>query len=411
LSAVLKKFKEFYGKLQKNHGVLMPAWRQAYGETRVVSFSDVITAYTRDPSCKAFVDFLASQAVGTGFYTTVNKEYAEAEKAKQIVDEFNESLNLDELLQIAAREIVASGNSFWLKIEPGHLENLKILPLTGFDDPKAVMRDRYGEVTGYNYAYGDVKKNFPPEKIIHLKWNPVDFSAFGTGVLQVLLTELSFDGEKRMSFLEMKARVEKVMPEIFEKYAGPDELWVFAGASDEKLAEYQRLIKSKPKAGARFVYNKAEADIKTVAVDPRARYEAYVDHILNQVYLAGQTPIPKLLTTPGFTEASANAAIEVAERHVMALQRFIKRNLEREIFAPVIQQAGLDPKEVDCRLNWGMPEMPEIELADLVKLAEISATTRVQYVRPDEVRKILVKMGFELSELEETGSEPVEVHA
>jgi hypothetical protein len=158
------------------------------------------------------------------------------------------------------------------------------------------------------------------------------------------------------------------------------------------------LIKSKPKAGARFVYNKAEADIKTVAVDPRARYEAYVDHILNQVYLGGQTPIPKLLTTPGFTEASANAAIEVAERHVMALQRFIKRIVEREIFAPVIQQAGLDPKEAACRLNWGMPETPEIELEDVVRLAEISATTGVQYVRPDEVRKILVKMGFELTE-------------
>jgi len=376
----------------------MPAWRQAYGETRVVSFSDVITAYTRDPSCKAFVDFLADQAVGMGFYTTVNKGYAEAEQAKQIVDEFNESVNLDELLQIAAREIVASGNSFWLKIESQHLKNLKILPLTGFDDPRAVMRDRYGEVTGYNYAYGDVKKNFPPEKIIHFKWSPVDFSAFGTGVLQVLLTELSFNGDKRMSFLEMKARIEKVMPEIFEKYAGPDELWVFAGASDEKLAEYQRLIKSKPKAGARFVYNKAEADIKTVAVDPRARYEAYVDHILNQIYLGGQTPIPKLLTTPGFTEASANAAIDVAERHIMALQRFIKRIVERKIFAPIIQQAGLDPKEADCRLNWGMPETPEIEIADIVKLAEISATSGIQYVRPDEVRKMLVKIGFELTE-------------
>ncbi len=166
------------------------------------------------------------------------------------------------------------------------------------------------------------------------------------------------------------------------------------------------MIKSKPKAGARFVYNKADSDIKTVTVDPRARYEAYVDHILNQVYLGGQTPIPKLLTTPGFTEASANAAIEVAERHVMALQRFIKRIVEREIFAPVIEQAGLDPKEADCRLNWGMPETPEIELEDVVRLAEISATTGVQYVRPDEVRKILVKMGFELTEPEETETEP-----
>jgi len=118
---------------------------------------------------------------------------------------------------------------------------------------------------------------------------------------------------------------------------------------------------------------------------------------LNQVYLGGQTPIPKLLTTPGFTEASANAAIEVAERHVMALQRFIKRIVEREIFSAVIKQAGLDSKEADCRLNWGMPETPEIELADVIKLAEISATTPVQYVRPDEVRKILVKMGFELT--------------
>ena len=72
----------------------------------------------------------------------------------------------------------------------------------------------------------------------------------------------------------------------------------------------------------------------------------------------------------------------------------------------MIKQAGLDPKQADCRLNWGMPETPEIELEDVVRLAEISATTGVQYVRSDEVRKILVKMGFELTEPKETESEP-----
>jgi len=117
-----------------------------------------------------------------------------------------------------------------------------------------------------------------------------------------------------------------------------DQLRVLAGAIDKKLAECQKLIKSKPKAGAKFVYNKAEADVKTVAVDPRARFEVYVDHILNQVYLGGQTPISKLLTTLGFTEASANATIEVSERHVMSLQRFIKRNVEKEIFTPLINR-------------------------------------------------------------------------
>jgi hypothetical protein len=397
LSVVVKKLKEFYGKLQQANGVLLPAWRQVYGETRTVTFNDIITAYSRDPSCKAFVDFLADQAVGAGFYTTVNEEYAHAEEAKQVVDSFNETVNLDELLQIATREIVASGNSFWLKTEPEHLENLKILPLTGFDNPTAIKRNQYGAITGYNYSYGDVKTAFKPEKIIHFRWNPVNFSAYGTGVLQVLLTELSFNGETRISFLEMKARIEKIMPEIFEKYAGPDELWIFAGASDEKLAEYQKLIKTKPKAGARFVYNKPEADIKTVTVDPKARYEAYIDHILNQVYLGGQTPLPKLFTTPGFTEASARAALEIAERKVMALQRFIKRTCEREIFNPLIQQAELNPAKANCRLNWGT-EKPEIQLNDLIRLAEISATSETSYVRPEEVRKNLIKAGFELWE-------------
>jgi hypothetical protein len=400
LSIVINKIKEFYSKLQKNQGILLPAWRQVYGENRTVSFNDIITAYTSDPSCKAFVDFLAEQAVGSGFYTTVNEEYTLAEEAKQTVDEFNETVNLDELLQIGAREIVASGNSFWLKTEPEHLTNLKILPLTGFDNPKAITRNQYGTVTSYNYSYGEVKTTFPPEKIIHYRWNPTNFSAYGTGVLQLLLTEHSYNGETTSSFLEMKARIEKIMPEIFEKYAGPDELWIFAGASDEKLAEYQKLIKTKPKAGARFVYNKAEADIKTVTVDPRARYEAYIDHILNQIYLGGQTPLPKLFTTPGFTEASANAALEIAERKVMALQRFIKRTCEQQIFNQLIQQTGMNPAKANCRLNWGR-EKPEIKLEDLIRLAEISATSEASYVRPEEVRKNLIKAGFELWEKKE----------
>jgi hypothetical protein len=383
----------------RSSGSLLPAYNTVYGEPKAVTFSDIITAYTRDPSCKAFVDFLADQAVGMGFYTTINEEYEHAEKAKKIIDEFNETVNLDSLLQIGAREIVASGNSFWLKTEPEHLKDLKVLPLTGFDNPKAVERNKFGIVTGYYYSFGDAKKKLSPDKIIHFRWNPVNFSAFGTGVLQVLLAELSFSGEKRMSFLEMKSRIEKIMPEIFEKYAGPDELWVFAGASDKKLAEYQKLIKSKPKAGAKFVYNKAEADIKTVAVDPRARYEAYVDHILNQIYLGGQTPIPKLLTTPGFTEASANAAIEVAERHVMSLQRFIKRNVEKEIFTPLILQANLDPKKADCRLNWGMPEKPNVE--DLLPMLADIARDRPEIISAVEFRKILIDMGLPL-EAEET---------
>jgi len=374
-------------KIQKPSGTLLPAHYTYYGEYPAVGFKECIEAYLKDPACKAFVGFLADQTVGMGFYTTTNPEYDKAEEAKRIVDDFCEDINLDGLLQIGAREIIAAGNSFWEKVEPDRLRDIRILPLTSIE---RIKRDVYGNVQGYVQAaiYGG--KTLPPERIIHFRWNPVNCEPFGTGILRPLLEKMNVEGETRMSFLEMKARIERMLPEIFEKYAGPDELWIFEGVSDERLAEYQRIIRSKPKAGARFVYNKA-ADVKTVQIDPRTQFHGYLEHILNQFYLGGQTPLPKLFTTPGFTEASARAAIEVAERKVAALQRFIKRIFEKEIFTPLIAQAGLDPKRAECRLNWNTTEKPKIVVSDLIRAAELGL------IKVEEFRNIMKRLGWELT--------------
>ena len=119
--------------------------------------------------------------------------------------------------------------------------------------------------------------------------------------------------------------------------------------------------------------------------------EGSEDNLVHHVLFLSAT------THDSFTEASARAALEIAERKVMALQRFIKRTCEREIFTPLIQQAGLDPAKANCRINWGR-EKPEVQLKDLIRLAEISATSETSYVRPEEVRKNLIKAGFELWE-------------
>ncbi len=372
-------------------GILLNATPSYYRETPKVGFAEILEAYEKDPSCKAFVDFLADQAVGMGFYTTANSEYVYAEEAKRVVDEFNENVNMDSLLQQAAREVVACGNSFWLKIDRERLRDLVILPLTEIKGIKRFKIEPVGVEHGVEYyVYGVQQKRLNPKYVIHFRWNPVNNSPFGTGILQVLLQTLTISGEKRMSFLEMKARIERVLPEIFEKYAGPDELWIFPDVTPEKLNEFRALIRSKPKSGARFVYDKPNADIKTVRVDPRARFEAYMEHILNQVYLGGQTPLPKLFTTPGFTEASARAALEIAERKIMALQRFIARVVEREIFRLIVAQEGLNPNEAGVRLRWGQPSTPTIKVSDMLRAFELGVISR------DELRNMLQKSGWEL---------------
>jgi hypothetical protein len=63
---------------------------------------------------------------------------------------------------------------------------------------------------------------------------------------------------------------------------------------------------------------------------------------------------------------------------------------------PIIIQAGLDPVKAKVRLNYGSPETPEMNSADLIKAAEAGL------IRQEEFRKNAVKFGCELWEEKST---------
>jgi hypothetical protein len=44
-----------------------------------------------------------------------------------------------------------------------------------------------------------------------------------------------------------------------------------------------------------------------------------------------------------------------------------------------------------------LPERTQISTADIVRLAEASAQYGVQYIRPEEIRRMLIKIGFDLT--------------
>jgi len=367
----------------------------AYETTRMgiapkVSFEDMLALYHKDYAVKAVIDFWADQVVGMGFYTTVNKEYPQAEKVKMLIDDFCEEVNLDNLLQVTAREAIGCGNSFWEKIEPENLQSVKLIPLISIDKINA---DKFGKIYNYmqNATYGGTP--LEPERVIHFKWNPVAGDLFGTGLIRCLLETLTTDSEDRPALSQMKAKVERLMVEILERYSEPDTLWTFEGMSEASLKLARKEVKTRPRVRASFVYNKP-ADVKAVTLDPRARFEYYIDHIVNQYYLGLQSPLPKLFTTPGFTEASAKAAIEIAERKVMSIQRFVKRVVEKEVFEILLQQHKYDVKLAECRLNWGIPEVPETKIEDVLNAVQGGVIDR------EEARTILKKAGWELTEIE-----------
>ena len=121
-----------------------------------------------------------------------------------------------------------------------------------------------------------------------------------------------------------------------------------------------------------------------MSIDPRAQgFTYYIDHMVNQFYLGCETPLPRLFSTPGFTEASARAALDLQDMLIDPVQRMVKRRVEREIFAVVAEQNGFDPVKAQVRLNWGSPETPEILMSDLIA----AATGSAPLIRPEEFRK------------------------
>lgn len=394
MKSIFKRLVEAF-TVKTRSGYASPQAATIY-ETPTIPLSDVLKLYERDPACKASVDLLAASAVGMGFYTAVNKDYERAEEAKKIVDQFNEDVNLDAMLCDMARGLIACGNDFWLKITPKRLSELQKLPIDSVERIEQSNLQDNGlripyKVEGYKLRYSYGGETLSPEAIIHWRINNVGNSAFGTGVLQVLLHSLTFQSDRRPAYAWMKAKIERIMPKIFEKYAGPDVLALLEKADETTIQRFEKAIRNRSEEGAWLFYS-GKGDIKPIALDPKARFEYYIEHIVNQFYLGCETPLPRLFSTPGFTEASAKAALDLQGMLIKPIQRYVKRQVERDIFDAVLLQAGFSPSKAQVRLNWGAEKTPEILMDDMLKAAEL------KLIRPEEFRKNASKFGWQLWE-------------
>jgi len=395
-------FAPTFGKASPNSPV--------FYETSDIPLVDVMKLYERDPTCKSSVDLLAASTVGMGFYTTCELGQ---EKAKAIVDEFCETVNLDCLLNDMAKCLIACGNDFWLRLVPEKLTDVWRMPLDAVERIELTsvpnLKVPY-KADGYKlrslYQSGNTTSILSPDAVIHWRLNSSNTSSFGLGLLQVLVHTLTIGSDKRPAYSWMKSKIERIMPKIFEKYAGPDVLAYLDKADPATIKQFEAAIKNRPEEGAWLFYNKP-CEVKPVTIDPRAQgFVYYIDHIVNQFYLGCETPLPRLFSTPGFTEASARAALDLQDMLIRPVQRYIKRQVEREIFSSILRQNGFDGSNAKVRLNWGSPETPELIPADLIHAAQLGL------IRPEEFRKNAIKFGWELWEVAgaQTAPQPSEAN-
>ncbi|MGP3667617.1 MAG: hypothetical protein ACKD6N_03505 [Candidatus Bathyarchaeota archaeon] len=375
---VFERLRKLFIREQK--GVVEPYFEfwSTWGKPQPVSYSQLYGYYKTHPLVKSSVDSLAGMVAGPGFYTTVdNGEDSRQTRAKEIVDEFNAKVNMDELLLEIVKDMLITGNSFLEKIfnENGRLTRVKRLPTAKMK----IVRDRFGEIQGYVEEATGARVEFNPEEIVHFKWNDVEMSGYGVGIVEPVARFLDFDIKNMEN-----------MVEVVYKTAYPIPVFTFKNKAD---VDYFMEVLKKRKPGDPILAT-GEIETNVIQVDSRVRFGELLEAVERKIFEGMRGPLLSYLRNA--TEASAKVMLECVDRDVKALQRYIKRKVEGEIWKPLLKACDLN--DVHVKLNWGYPRsgIEDLKISDLVNLAkaDVGILSRLQVI------KMLQMMGIPVPEPE-----------
>lgn len=204
---IFERFKKLFIREQK--GVVEPFFEfwAGWGKPQPVSYSQLYSYYKNHPLVKSSVDSLAGMVAGSGFYTTVDdSQNSRQVRAKEIVDEFNAKVNMDELLLEVVKDMFITGNSFLEKVfnENGRLrESITVRGLN-------VLMASHWKYTEYGVK---------PHKSLPKKAKVLAFQVKDETVFAKKVKHPGFKGRRwvRKSLDEAKKRLREVLKQLVLK--------------------------------------------------------------------------------------------------------------------------------------------------------------------------------------------------
>ena len=311
----------FSGRRDEKRGVIYDTFQLRDGLlAHPPNLDSCVKYYNEDPEVHAAIGVLADMSVGGGFFTECDDE-----DAKTIIDEWCQAVGLDEILHQVVRTMLVYGFcpvERWVKSDwthkTGNLQ-LKLLP------PKTVRIkiNKKGEVQGYrqHLGLGEKDEDFKPTDVIWFAWDQLGASPYGCSKIAPLL-----------SLLAAKAQINVDMPKIIHRYAAPLTIW----KAKQSIAGLKKAVSEREPDEDVFLGNIEPTDVEhtTIEVDARARFTEYIQMVNDQILEGLEAPLLHYLRNA--TEASATKMLDVIERHIQGIQRYVKRIVERQMFEIVL---------------------------------------------------------------------------
>lgn len=332
--------------------------------------------YESDSVVFAAVNSKANAAVGRGFDTEVDEDTTQNKKAKELVDEFCEHMQVDSLIGNIARNVCIAGFcpvETQIKSSDPKVAALRII------HPKTVYKiewdkDKTKPVTLVQ-RLGTEKAEIDFKNLAWFDHNRVGNDPMGTSMLKPVLNYLGY-----------KDSAVKNMDLILQRYASPKGIWKSRGS----IKTIRDTVVSSKLGEDLFLGNLPDEEldkiVEFVEVDPRVKFWEYIEYIDRLIYVG--LIAPNIFYFKDATEASARVLLEIVDREIYSLARSIKREMEEKWFAPLVKLALGEGVEVP-KVKWRQrPAMKDLHLPDLV-----AAGLEKGFIGFDEYHELMSNLG------------------
>jgi SPP1 gp7 family putative phage head morphogenesis protein len=351
-------------------------WPKELGVEHPFSFEDCEKVYKKFGLVSGIINKNVDHTVGEFTIESDN------DNVVKVINEFIKKNNFSVILRDWIRESLMKGNGF-MEINV-QTKDCKII---GAND-MYVVRNRKGEVTGYNQYIGDLVKfnqkkiiPFTPNQIAHLPFNKIAGEAYGYGYI--------YPNERVIENLILN--IQDVHKLISRKAGAP--LWAKCGIPGEATnpGDVDAM-----KANMQYLNNSvnwatdANVDLKVVDFGPLGeKLTGLIEHDIREL-CAGMDMPEVLLNSGQLNEGIAKTQIAGWKMKIMNFQDMIEGIILEKIFKPLLEANQLKGEEVDFIWNLPSDEDINLRLTQLnTILGNMSATENMKRLIQLEIARLL----------------------
>jgi SPP1 gp7 family putative phage head morphogenesis protein len=358
----------------------MQKYTNKYGVEHPFDYAIVDKLYAEEGLVSSIVDKYIDFIVGPGHYIKIDEQEKLSEKARAIIEQWEEDVDFDILLRDWIKQALLKGPSY-MELGGKGIEKAKIINSNNM----FVERDDKGEITGYNQVLSKViKDNVTPFKlneIAYLSFNRVGDNPYGVGIIYPLSNSLA-------NYLKNK----KELTTLLERKANSP-IVATLGDREKGVIPTEAAIQAFGKK-LEWLHNKHEW-----AVGPYVKMEALdfgnlgdkFNSILEleRIDILASAQIPEVIMGKGSVpEGLAKVQLRTFQMRVSAFQDEIERVLEKQIYKRVLEANGISAR---VEIEWGMPDDEETNNR-LTRIKELMAVPMASSTFTDMLEEESVKL-------------------